>query len=180
VSRRDQIKMSEAEVASFLADERTVTCATTGPRGWPHLMPLWYVLRTSESASQSAAAGATGENVTSRPQIWAWTYAVSQKVRNLERDQRASLQVEAGESYQELRGAMFECDVIVHRDIETVGTLGHEIFMRYATPRGEPPVEELPQEVGAMVQAQAAKRVALQFVERRRATWDHRKLAGVY
>ena len=128
----------------------------------------------------SAPAGAASESVAPRPQIWAWTYAVSQKVRNLERDQRASLQVEAGEQYQELRGVMFECDVIIHRDIETVGALGHEIFMRYATPRGEPPVEELPQEVGAMVQAQAAKRVALQFVERRRASWDHRKLAGVY
>jgi len=169
--------MSEAEVASFLAEERTVTCATIGPRGWPHLMPLWYVLRASAPFSQSTEAGA---DLTSRTQIWAWTYAVSQKVRNLERDQRASLQVEAGEQYQELRGVMFECDVIIHREIETVGALGHEIFMRYATPRGEPPVEELPQEVGAMVQAQAAKRVALQFVEQRCASWDHRKLAGVY
>lgn len=179
MSRRDQIKMSEVEVASFLAEERTVTCATTGPRGWPHLMPLWYVLRASEPSGQGAAAGARSESAW-RPQIWAWTYAVSQKVRNLERDQRASLQVEAGEQYQELRGVMFECDVVIHRDIETVGTLGHEIFIRYATPRGEPPAEELLQEVGTMVQTQAAKRVALQFVERRRATWDHRKLAGVY
>jgi hypothetical protein len=31
-----------------------------------------------------------------------------------------------------------------------------------------------------MVRAQAPKRVGLQFVERRRATWDHRKLGGVY
>jgi hypothetical protein len=30
------------------------------------------------------------------------------------------------------------------------------------------------------VAAQAPKRVALQFSERSRATWDHRKLAGVY
>ncbi len=180
MSRRDQIKMSEAEVVSFLTQERTVTCATTGPRGWPHLMPLWYALRASKPSSQGTAVGPTVDNVTPGPQIWAWTYAVSQKVRNLERDQRASLQVEAGEQYQELRGVMFECDVIIHRDIETVGALGHEIFMRYATPRGEPPVDELPQEVGAMVQAQAAKRVALQFFERRRATWDHRKLAGIY
>jgi hypothetical protein len=34
--------------------------------------------------------------------------------------------------------------------------------------------------VQAMVEAQAAKRVGLEFVERRRASWDHRKLAGVY
>ncbi len=150
--------MGEVELASFLAEERTVTCATTGPRGWPHLMPLWYVLRGSEPSAQSAADGADIESladaakgVAGGSQIWAWTYAVSQKVRNLERDPRASLQVEAGEQYQELRGVMFECDVVIHRDIETVGALGHEIFMRYATPRGEPPVEELPREVGAMV-----------------------------
>ncbi len=158
--------MSEVEVASFLHEERTVTCATIGPRGWPHLMPLWYVLREPEQGQV--------------PRIWAWTYAVSQKARNLERDPRATLQVEAGEQYQELRGVMFECDVVIHRGIETVSALGQEIFRRYASPRGEPPVETLASEVAEMVDKQAAKRVALEFVERRRASWDHRKLAGVY
>ncbi len=167
MSRREQIKMSDAEVAAFLAEERTVTCATVGPRGWPHLMPLWYVLR-------EPSPGESG------PRIWAWTYGVSQKVRNLERDPRVSLQVEAGEQYQELRGVMLECDAILHRDIETVSALGAEILARYASPRGEPPAAELPAQVSAMVAAQAAKRVGLEFVEHRRATWDHRKLAGVY
>ena len=37
--------MTAPEVAQFLAEERHVTLATNGPRGWPHLMPLWYVLR---------------------------------------------------------------------------------------------------------------------------------------
>jgi nitroimidazol reductase NimA-like FMN-containing flavoprotein (pyridoxamine 5'-phosphate oxidase superfamily) len=167
VSRREQIKMSDAEVVAFLAQERTVTCATVGPRGWPHLMPLWYVLR-------EPSPGEPG------PRIWAWTYGVSQKVRNLERDPRASLQVEAGEQYQELRGVMLECDVVLHCHLETVSALGQEILARYASPRGEPLVAELPAEVGAMVAAQAAKRVGLEFVERRRASWDHRKLGGVY
>ncbi len=116
----------------------------------------------------------------SRPAVWAWTYAASQKVRNLERDPRATLQVEAGELYQELRGVMLECECVVHRDLETVKALGHEIFARYASPRGGPPATELPSEVGAMVDKQAAKRVALEFVERRRASWDHRKLGGTY
>jgi hypothetical protein len=31
-----------------------------------------------------------------------------------------------------------------------------------------------------MVLKQATKRVAMEFVERARVTWDHRKLAGVY
>lgn len=167
VSRREQIKMSAAEAAAFLAEERTLTCATAGPRGWPHLMPLWYVLR-------DAPPGKPG------PQLWSWTYAASQKVRNLERDPRATLEVEAGELYQELRGAMLECEVAIHRDLEIVKALGHEIFARYAAPRGEPPATELPAEVGEVVDRQAAKRVALQFIELARVTWDHSKLAGVY
>ena len=167
MSRREQIKLSASEVAAFLAEERTVTCATIGPRGWPHLMPLWYVLR-GHSAEEPG------------PRVWAWTYAASQKVRNLERDPRATLQVEAGEQYAELRGVMFECDVAIHRDLETVARLGAEIMLRNATPRGERPLAELPAEGLAVVEAQAAKRVGLEFIERRRATWDHRKLGGVY
>lgn len=159
--------MTDPEAAAFLSEERTLTCATQGPRGWPHLMPLWYVLRPAPPAQPG-------------PRLWAWTYAVSQKVRNLERDPRATVQVEAGESYQELRGVMMECDVAIHRDVEVVRALGHEIFARYAVPRGQAPVQDLPAEVGAMVDKQAAKRVALEFVELRRATWDHRKLGGVY
>jgi nitroimidazol reductase NimA-like FMN-containing flavoprotein (pyridoxamine 5'-phosphate oxidase superfamily) len=167
MSRREQIKMSDVEVASFLAEERTVTCATVGPRGWPHLMPLWYVLR-------DAPAGELG------PRIWAWTYGSSQKVLNLRRDPRATLQVEACERYEELRGTMLECEVVVHRDIDVVRPLGEEILRRYATPRDEAPVQTLPAEVAAMVAKQAAKRVGLEFVELRRTSWDHRKLAGVY
>lgn len=162
MSRRDQIKMSEEEVEEFLAGERTVTCATLGPRGWPHLMPLWYVMREPSQ------------------QIWAWTYAASQKVRNLERDAKATLQVEAGESYEQLRGVMFECEVLIHRDPQVVATLGQEIFTRYSSSRGEPASGELDPHVAEVLQAQAAKRVALEFVELHRASWDHRKLAGVY
>src|SRR3954470_19967288 len=103
--------MSDEEARAFLEEQRTVTCATLGPRGWPHLMPLWYLLKDDE--------------------VWAWTYAKSQKVLNLERDPRATLQVESGEQYQELRGVMFECDVTLHRDVETVQEFGQQLFVRY-------------------------------------------------
>jgi nitroimidazol reductase NimA-like FMN-containing flavoprotein (pyridoxamine 5'-phosphate oxidase superfamily) len=159
--------MSGEELASFLAEERTLTCATSGPRGWPHLMPLWYVLR-------DVPAGEPG------PRLWSWTYRASQKVLNLERDPRATVQIEAGESYEELRGAMLECEVRVHGELDAVKALGREIFARYASPRGQPPAVGLPPEVGEMVDRQAAKRVGLEFVECRRASWDHRKLGGVY
>jgi Pyridoxamine 5'-phosphate oxidase len=167
VSRREQIKMTAEEAEAFLSQERTMTCATEGPRGWPHLMPLWYVPR-------APPAGAAG------PRLWAWTYAASQKVRNLERDPRASLQVEAGEDYAQLRGVMIECEVVIHREEAVVRALGEEIFARYAVPPGQLPAERLAPEVTAMVQAQAAKRVGLEFVERRRTSWDHRKLGGLY
>jgi len=170
--------MSAAEAQEFLARERTVVCATIGPRGWPHLMPLWYVLRAPGAAANRAGAE-TSTTDAPGPQLWSWTYAASQKVRNLERDSRATLQVETGELYQELRGVMFECEVRIHRELETVSSLGQEILARNAAPRGEPSVE-LPAEAAAVVEQQAAKRVGLQFVELRRSTWDHRKLAGVY
>ena len=98
MSRRDQIKMSEDEALAFLDEERTVVCATNGRDGRPHLMPLWYVVRDGR--------------------LWSWTYAKSQKVRNLERDARATLQVEAGVGYEVLRGVMLESDVTIHRDID--------------------------------------------------------------
>jgi len=160
--KRDLIKLSDEEVDAFLEEQRTVVVATNGREGWPHLMPLWYVLRPT---------GPGGAN-----ELWSWTFAKSQKVRNLERDARATLQVENGTEYQELRGVMFETNVTVHRDVETVLGVGMDVFRRYT-----PGVDgELADEVVAMVRAQAEKRVAFQFVERRRATWDHRKLGGVY
>lgn len=172
VSRREQIKMSDAEVAAFLAEERTVTCASAGRRSWPHLMPLWYVLRPIED--RPAPAGEPG------PRVWAWTYGASQKVRNLRRDPRATLLVEAGETYQELRGVMLECEVIIHSDLDTVAPLGAAILLRNSVARGVEEPAELPPEARDAVDAQAAKRVGLEFVERRRASWDHRKLGGVY
>jgi hypothetical protein len=194
VSRRDQISMSAEEVSSFLAEQRVLTCATLGPRGWPHLMPLWYVLRPSPPGPVSPVSGppvsgrpVSGPSSTDAHEqsIWAWTYAASQKVRNLERDARATLLLERGEQYQELRGVMLECEVFLHRDTQVVAALGREIFERYASPprdrsAEQPPPDPLSAEVAAMVEKQAAKRVALEFAELRRASWDHRKLGGVY
>jgi hypothetical protein len=108
--------------------------------------------------------------------LWAWTYAASQKVRNLERDPRATLQVEGGEEYQLLRGVMLKTDVVIHRQTEDVTALGLEIFARHTGTDAD----GLAPEIRDMVARQAAKRVGLQFIERERATWDHRKLAGVY
>ena len=131
-SRRAQIAMTAEEVAAFLDEQRVVTCATLGRDGWPHLMPLWYVVRDGE--------------------VWAWTYAKSQKVRNLERDARCTLQVETGDTYDQLRGVMIKAEAVIHR--EQVLELGVEIFERYTGGPVDPD----------HLRAQAAKRVGLQFV----------------
>ncbi len=153
MSRREQIKMSDEEVAELLDRQRVVICATLGPRGWPHLMPLWYVVRAGE--------------------IWAWTYAKSQKARNLERDPRATLQLEEGEQYHELRGVMIEAGATIHRDVEVVAEVGAEIYGRYGAGAPDEGFAEA-------IRAQAAKRIALQFSAQRVASWDHRKLGGLY
>lgn len=142
--------MSDAELVAFLDEQRVVVVATHGLRGWPHLMPLWYVVRDGE--------------------LWAWTYGKSQKAKNLERDPRATLALESGERYEELRGVMIEAETAIHRDTEMVAALGAEIYRRYT---GHSDVEE-------MIRAQAPKRVALQFIARRTTSWDHRKLSGTY
>ncbi len=153
MSRRDQIRFTAEEQAAFLTEQRTVICATHGVRGWPHLMPLWYVVRDGE--------------------LWAWTYGRSQKVRNLERDPRATLQIEAGETYDRLRGVMIEARTELHRDAGLVSDLGAELLARYAGGTITPEIE-------SAVVAQASKRVAMHFVPERTASWDHRKLAGTY
>jgi PPOX class probable F420-dependent enzyme len=153
-SRRSAITMSEAELHRFLDEERVLTCATIGPGGRPHLMPLWY-LRDGNA-------------------LLAWTYGKSQKVKNLERDARATVQLEAGrDAYGELRGVMLECDVTIERDPARVGDFGLRLMARYAG-------AELSAQARAGVLAQAAKRLLLRFTPTRVVSWDHRKLGGIY
>jgi PPOX class probable F420-dependent enzyme len=155
LSRRDQIKLSEDEQRELIDSERVVVVGSFGPRGWPHLMPLWFVPRDGE--------------------VWIYTYAKSQKVRNLERDPRATLLIETGHEYTELRGVMIEAEAEIHRDIETVYPLAEELTLRYA--EGLQSVEG---DAKAALEAQARKRVAIRFRPLRVASWDHSKLGGVY
>jgi PPOX class probable F420-dependent enzyme len=155
VSRRDQIKMTDAEAAAFLDEQRVMVCASNGRDGWPHLMPLWYVVRDGT--------------------LWGWTYAKSQKARNMERDPRVTLEIEDGEQYHELRGVMIRAEVRLHRDPDVIEGIGLELVDRYSGTGPEfDPLRD-------MFRAQVPKRVGLEFVEAGpRASWDHLKLEGAY
>lgn len=152
--RRDQIVLTDSEISEFLEAHRTVVVGTNGPRGVPHLMPLWYVVRGAE--------------------IWGWTFTKSQKIKNLQRDPRATLLFEDGVSYDKLRGVSYECKVELDTNFEVVKAVGLDLFTRYGD--GNPPVPAVEQ----MVESQAPKRTALKFIPTRTMSWDHRKLGGTY
>jgi PPOX class probable F420-dependent enzyme len=150
-SRREQIRLSDQELRDFLDEHKVMQVATVGPRGRPHLTPLWFV--------------ADGF------QLSGWTYAKSQKAKNLERDPRATVGIEDGVEYQELRGVMFECDVELEHETERVARVGEALVDRYGG--GSEEMKEL-------FRKQAEKRVGLRFTPVRIVSWDHRKLAGTY
>jgi PPOX class probable F420-dependent enzyme len=141
--------MSAAELRAFLAEQRTLTCATLGPGGRPHLAALWYVPLDRC--------------------LDCWTFAASQKARNLERDPHATLLTEAGAVYAELRGVSMECDAELLHDPGQVLDIGVALAVRYSgADRGL--------ELRAALSAQAAKRVGIRFRPTRVSSWDHAKL----
>ena len=143
MSRRSEIQLSPDEQRELIDSERVVVVSSLGRRGWPHSMPLWYVPRDGE--------------------IWIYTYAKSQKVRNLERDPRATLLIETGHEYAELRGVEIEAEAEIHRDLDTVFELAKELTLRYA---GDAQVDGRGD--AEALRAQARKRVAIQFRARAR------------
>jgi len=154
-SRRDQIKLSGAEQRELLESERVVVVSSIGPRGWPHSMPLWYVPRDGE--------------------VWIYTYGRSQKVKNLERDPRATLLVETGHHYNELRGIQIEARAEINREFDVVFELAKDLNLRYAEG-----LTSLGDDAVAALERQAPKRVAIRFAAERTASWDHGKLGGTY
>jgi PPOX class probable F420-dependent enzyme len=154
-SRRDQIKLTDEEQRELIENERIVVVSSLGPRGWPHVMPLWYVARSGE--------------------IWIWTYAKSQKVKNLERDPRATLLIETGVEYGELRGVQIEAEAEIIRDLDVIVEYAKEMTIRYSEG-----IESVEGDAAAGLRAQAPKRVAIRFHPKRVASWDHRKLGGTY
>jgi PPOX class probable F420-dependent enzyme len=154
-SRRDQIKLTEDEQQELIERERVAIVSSIGPRGWPHSMPLWYVPRDGE--------------------IWIWTFAKSQKVKNLERDPRATLLIETGVEYGELRGVQIEAEAELIRDLDLIVAFGKDLTVRYSDG-----IESVEGDAVTALEAQAPKRVAIHFHPERVASWDHRKLGGTY
>jgi nitroimidazol reductase NimA-like FMN-containing flavoprotein (pyridoxamine 5'-phosphate oxidase superfamily) len=92
--------MTADEVDAFLAEQRTCRVATVGPAG-PHATPLWYAWH----------GGA----------LWLTSVVRSQRWADLQRDPRIAAVVDAGESYDELRGVELRGRVEVVGEVPRTG-----------------------------------------------------------
>jgi nitroimidazol reductase NimA-like FMN-containing flavoprotein (pyridoxamine 5'-phosphate oxidase superfamily) len=154
-SRRDLIRMSDAEIRAYLQTQRQVVLVTNGPHGMPHPVPMEYGLDADGS-------------------IVVTSFRNGQKILNLERDPRATLLFDSGTQYQELKGVIAYCDVQILSEAEEVGRV-----MRLVRPSADL-AASMSASMSAQVRAALAKRVALRFKPWRFVTWDHAKLPGVY
>ena len=146
--QRSQIVMTDDEITEFVARSRTGTMATVGADAQPHLVAMWYGVIDGE--------------------IWVETKVKSQKVVNIRRNPRISFMIEAGMTYDSLRGVSFEGTAEIHDDPDTIFAVGVSVWERYNGPY----TEDLKPAVDMMMN----KRVAVRIAANRVRSWDHRKL----
>ena len=155
--RREKIRMSEEEIDSFLAGRKTIILTTNGHDDFPHPMPMWFC-RNVDGTFDFA------------------TYRKSQKIKNIERDDRVSLLAETGTDYEELKAVFVKGRAEIFDDFE---------LARYTLARisvGEPD-EMDPEAREALYQGlepNARKRVVVRVRAEKIISWDHAKLGGVY
>lgn len=147
-NQRGEIVMSDAEQADFLAQQRNCTLGTFGPQGQIHLVGMWYAV----------IDGA----------IWFETKKKAQKTQNVRRDPRCTFLVEAGLTYDQLRGMSIEGTGTVIEDEQVVWDVCVNIFERYNAPYSE--------EMKPFVEFMAKNRAVIRLDPVRVRTWDHRKL----
>lgn len=133
--------------------------ATLGSDGYPHVAPMWYVLREGSIVFRS--------------------FTKSQKIVNLRRDPRLTVLVEEGESYSHLRGVMMKGTARLNDEHEFVLGVYIELAGRY------PMAESItgPTDEHALRQAFAgfaAKNTAVTVEVEKVISWDHTKLGGSY
>ena len=155
-SRRKLIELGDDEIRDYLEAQKTLIIVGNGRNGYPHPMPMWFA-RDDDGA------------------IRCTTFGKSQKVLNWRRDPKATLLVESGTEYAELKGVVIyaRCDII--DDIAAVKDTLVAINSR------ERDLDEAAiAKLRASVAGTAAKRVVLKFTPERTVTWDHTKLGGRY
>lgn len=99
--------MTSEERDRFLTEQRTCRVATVSVAGAPHVQPLWYVW--------------DGRS------LWLYSIVRSQRWKDLERDPRVAVVVDAGEDYLELRGIELAGVVEVVGEVPRTGAANSEL-----------------------------------------------------
>jgi PPOX class probable F420-dependent enzyme len=154
MNRRNQIALTPDEARRYLVDAHTIVLATNDSRGYPHLVAMWFAVEPGGTVVMT-------------------TFGKSQKVQNVRRDPRCTLLVESGRTYDQLQGLMIRGHADVDGDTEHVLDTLELVHKKYGMPGEGASLRE------ALTQ-QARKRVVIRIRPERTASWDHRKLAGVY
>lgn len=147
--------MSSTAIQEFLRGPHIGVLSTIDHLGFPHAVGIYY-------------SGDLDE-------VSMWVYGKSQKVRNVERDPRCSVLVEAGEPYADLKGVLLRGEGRIERDRDAIYELGRVIYERYFYPRTGIPFDQGPRE---RIAKQSEKRVCLVVAPKRVASWDHSKQAS--
>jgi general stress protein 26 len=150
---RSAVAMSDDEVQRYLAASMKVQVASIGPDGAPHLTTLFYVLLDGKIAF--------------------WTYASSQKVKNLERDRRISCLVETGTDYFELAGVSIQGTAEIVREEDRIREIGTAVTHAMS---GGADLGELGRDI---VEKQVRKRVGIVVTPTKVASWDHSKMTAL-
>jgi PPOX class probable F420-dependent enzyme len=153
MNRRDMIAIDADERRGYVADAKTVILVSIGKDGYPHAVPMWFVVDDDGRIAMT-------------------TYARSQKAVNLRRNPQCALLVESGEQYDELKGVLIRGRAEILDDQE----LCVRVLMAIQTKH----YGVLSADVSEVMRAQARKRVVLRITPERVSSWDHRKLGGVY
>jgi len=155
-SKRNSIELTDAEIRAFLDSRKTLIITSNGRDGYPHPMPMWFYVD---------AAGC----------VYCTTFGKSQKVLNLRRDPRASLLVESGVEYAQLKGVVIYARAEIIEDLDTA----IDTLVQINT-RGTTVDAAQRQALTAAVSKTASKRAVLKFHPERYVSWDHSKLGGRY
>ena len=147
--------MTPSEVRDYLAEQRRIILVTNGVDGLPHAVPMNY-------------------GVDDQGRILITSFRKSQKVKNLERDPRATLLVESGTTYREMKSVMAYCNAEIIDDPSVVAEAIKTIRAGDATTAG------LDEPMSQQLRASMVKRVVVRFTPFRVVSWDHAKLGGFY
>mgnify|MGYP001472008696 CR=1 FL=1 len=153
MQQRQAIALTEEERRNYIAAAMTVILVSIGRDGYPHAVPMWFTVEADGC-------------------FYMTTYGRSQKAVNLRRNPKAALLVESGVRYEELKGVLIRGTAEVIDDFELCVRILTRIHAKHHA--------GLAGDIAEVMRAQARKRVTLKVTPERVASWDHRKLGGVY